>query len=61
MSWPCPKNMVAFIKNETEEEEILCALLRATDGLAVITRLWLTWEGGLVMICQESGYLEPPW
>lgn len=53
--------MVAFVKNETTEEEILCALSRATDGLALITRLWLTWEGGLVMFCQESGHLEPLW
>jgi hypothetical protein len=49
--------MVAFVKNETEEEETLCALSRATGGLAVITRLCLTWEGGLVLVCQESGHL----
>ena len=53
--------MVAFVKNETEEEETLCALSRATGGLAVITRLCLTGEGGLVLVCQESGHLEPLW
>lgn len=53
--------MVAFVKRETVEEEVLCALSRAPDGLAVITRRWLTQKGGLVMVCQESGHLEPPW
>lgn len=53
--------MVAFVKSESVEEEVLCVLSRATDELAVITRLWLTRKGGLVMVCQESGHLEPPW
>lgn len=53
--------MVAFGKNKTVEEEFLCALSSATEGLAVVTRLGATWKGGIVMVCQESGHLEPPW
>lgn len=52
--------MAALGKNKTVEE-FLCALSRATEELAVITRLEATWKGGLVMLCQESGHLEPPW
>lgn len=52
--------MVAFLKNEIVQEEFLCALSRAPDGLTVITRLWLTGKGGHAVVFQESGHLESP-
>lgn len=59
--WSRSRNMVAFGKNKTVEGEFLCALSRVTKGLAVVTRLGATWKAGLATVCQESGYLEPPW
>lgn len=58
--WSRSRNMVAFGKNKTVEGEFLCALLRVTKGLVVVTRLGATWKAGLATVCQESGYLNLP-